>query len=139
MTIWLITIIHSTTDSKHKAFPKWMESSGFQLTTSSNEFNQVITVLLKTSMFLAGAIGCFLDNTVPGKKCNLLTNWYFTIYLHRFLKPSITHIFTLPGTDEERGIIKWNAQFKSKDSENEKSKDETDTYDIPLCMGLLRR
>ena len=68
MTIWLITIIHSTTDSKHKAFPKWMESSGFQLTTSSNEFNQVITVLLKTSMFLAGAIGCFLDNTVPGKK-----------------------------------------------------------------------
>ena len=50
-----------------QAFPKWMESSEFQVNTPSTEFNQVITVLLKTSMFLAGAIGCFLDNTIPGK------------------------------------------------------------------------
>ena len=57
----------------------------------------------------------------------------------RVLKFSFTHIFTPLGTDEERGIIKWNAQFKSKDSENQKPKDETDTYDLPLCMGLLRR
>ena len=57
----------------------------------------------------------------------------------RVLKLSITHIFTLPGTDEERGIIKWNAQFKSKDSENQIAKDENDTYDLPLCMGFLGR
>ena len=44
-----------------------MEDSKYQVNTGSNEFNQIITVLLKTSMFLAGAIGCFLDNTVPGK------------------------------------------------------------------------
>ena len=59
-----------------QAFPKWMESTGYQVNTSSNEFNQVITVLLKTSMFLAGAIGCFLDNTIPGK-INIITEFCF--------------------------------------------------------------
>ena len=55
-----------------QAFPKWMESSKYEVNTSSNEFNQVITVLLKTSMFLAGALGCFLDNTIPGKLSSLI-------------------------------------------------------------------
>ena len=28
---------------------------------------QIISVLLKTSMFVASFVGCLLDNTVPGK------------------------------------------------------------------------
>eukprot|EP00093_Oithona_nana_P004998 04998.XXX_115818_113896_1 [CDS] Oithona nana genome sequencing. len=67
-------------------------------------FAQVIKVLLETSMFVAGFLGFFLDNTIPG-------------------------------TPEERGLIKWNAQHEVKESFNETS----NCYDLPFGMNLLRK
>ena len=43
------------------------------------------------------------------------------------------------GTDEERGLIKWNDQFKSKNSENEDSDVTNDTYGMPFGMGIIKR
>lgn len=36
--------------------------------TGSEFLDQLITILLSTSMFVAGFIGFILDNTVPGNK-----------------------------------------------------------------------
>ena len=36
--------------------------------TPSEGFNKVMTVLLSTSQFIAGAIAIFLDNTIPGTR-----------------------------------------------------------------------
>ena len=36
--------------------------------TPSDGFNQVMTVLLSTSQFIAGAVAIFLDNTIPGTR-----------------------------------------------------------------------
>ena len=35
--------------------------------SGSVELDQVLTVLLTTSMFIGGFVGCLLDNIVPGK------------------------------------------------------------------------
>ena len=43
------------------------------------------------------------------------------------------------GTDEERGLIKWNDQFKSENSENEESDVTNDTYGMPFGMGMIKR
>jgi len=37
------------------------------INTGSDLANQLITVLLSTSMFLSGVLGFILDNTIPGK------------------------------------------------------------------------
>ena len=42
----------------------WSFSVGFP---GNKEFDQIATVLLSNPMFLAGSIGCFLDNLIPGK------------------------------------------------------------------------
>ncbi|BES87623.1 solute carrier family 23 [Nesidiocoris tenuis] len=44
----------------------------------------------------------------------------------------------IPGTDEERGIIKWKNQMELK-SEVVEGPYERSTYDFPIGMGLLRR
>lgn len=33
----------------------------------SDVFDEIIVVLLKTSMFVGGAVAFFFDNTIPGK------------------------------------------------------------------------
>ena len=43
------------------------------------------------------------------------------------------------GTDEERGILKWKAQFGSADSDEDKSKNRLSTYDFPFGMNMIRR
>uniref|UniRef100_A0A0K8S4G3 Solute carrier family 23 member 2 n=3 Tax=Lygus hesperus TaxID=30085 RepID=A0A0K8S4G3_LYGHE len=44
----------------------------------------------------------------------------------------------IPGTDEERGLIKWSKQMELK-SEASDGPYERSTYDFPVGMGLLRR
>ncbi|XP_071961147.1 solute carrier family 23 member 1-like isoform X2 [Antedon mediterranea] len=48
------------------AVPSWLESHPGAIDTGVLEIDQIITVLLKTSMFVGGFIGFLLDNTVPG-------------------------------------------------------------------------
>lgn len=38
------------------------------MNTPSDGFNKVMTVLLSTSQFIAGALAIFLDNTIPGTR-----------------------------------------------------------------------
>ena len=42
------------------------------LNTGSQAADQIITVLLSTSMFVAGVLGFVLDNTIPGLKMTLI-------------------------------------------------------------------
>ncbi|XP_071090074.1 solute carrier family 23 member 2-like isoform X3 [Haliotis cracherodii] len=46
--------------------PDWMATHSQSIDTGSADFDQVLTVLLSTPMFVAGFTGCFLDNLVPG-------------------------------------------------------------------------
>ncbi|XP_045619396.2 LOW QUALITY PROTEIN: solute carrier family 23 member 1 [Procambarus clarkii] len=50
------------------ALPMWMQKpeNAAIIQTSVPAVDQVVSVLLKTSMFVGGCLGFFLDNTVPG-------------------------------------------------------------------------
>ncbi|XP_046396215.1 solute carrier family 23 member 1 [Ischnura elegans] len=56
--------------------PQWMEAHPGVIKTGSEFLDQMFTVLLSTSMFVAGFIGFVLDNTVPGSAEERgLTKW----------------------------------------------------------------
>ena len=46
--------------------PSWIEENSEALKTGSEVVDQIIVVMLTTSMFIAGALGFILDNTIPG-------------------------------------------------------------------------
>ncbi|XP_066981292.1 solute carrier family 23 member 1-like isoform X1 [Macrobrachium rosenbergii] len=48
------------------AVPDWLEKNPDAIQTGSAIADQSLTVLLKTTMFVGGFLGCFLDNTIPG-------------------------------------------------------------------------
>ena len=39
--------------------------------TGVQELDQILTVLLRTSMFVGGTVGFILDNTIPGKSVTI--------------------------------------------------------------------
>ena len=85
--------------------PKWMEEQVNPIQTGSATVDNILTVILSSSMFLAMLLGFVLDNTIPG-------------------------------TDEERGLIKWQNQHKTDDLSNvEKLK----CYDLPFITPWLKR
>jgi len=89
--------------------PKWMEEQANMghnpIRTGEPTIDNILTVILSSSMFLAMLLGFVLDNTIPG-------------------------------TDEERGLIKWQNQHKTDDLSNaEKLK----CYDFPLITPWLKR
>ncbi|CAN7996418.1 unnamed protein product [Ixodes hexagonus] len=47
--------------------PDWIRQHPQAIATGSEDVDQVLRVLLSTSMFVGGFVGIFLDNTVPGK------------------------------------------------------------------------
>ena len=53
-----------------QVLPQWVkkqrEAAGELVLTSVAELDQIIIVLLETSMFVGGVLGFFLDNTIPG-------------------------------------------------------------------------
>ena len=46
--------------------PQWLEENGDAINTGSDVIDQIIKVMLTTSMFIAGLSGFILDNTIPG-------------------------------------------------------------------------
>ena len=48
-----------------------MTANPESIKTGNEVADQVITVLLSTSMFVAGMLGFVLDNTIPGNLCVL--------------------------------------------------------------------
>ncbi|XP_078424339.1 xan_ur_permease domain-containing protein isoform X2 [Cetorhinus maximus] len=60
--------------------PNWMKNHPHAIQTGVLPLDQVINVLLTTSMFVGGFCGFFLDNTIPGtEKERGLTTWKETI------------------------------------------------------------
>jgi nucleobase transporter 1/2 len=53
--------------SLNQVLPKWMEGHREFINTGSDVADQILFVLLSTSMFVAGIIGFVLDNTIPGE------------------------------------------------------------------------
>ena len=47
--------------------PKWVEAHPESINTGVQALDQIIVVLLSTSMFVGGFIGFVLDNTIPGE------------------------------------------------------------------------
>lgn len=92
------------------ALPKWMEKNPGVVQTGEPTVDQILTVLLQTSMFVGGFLGFVLDNTVPG-------------------------------TPEERGILKWNARIPSseKDDGCKSQNQKSDCYDLPIGMDSIRK
>ena len=89
--------------------PQWIKKNpGFQL-TGNEEFDQIVRVLLETSMFVGGFLGFFLDNTIPG-------------------------------TDEERGLLAWADQHNTTDQANSSSGGHhLATYNIPWITDKLSK
>lgn len=48
------------------SLPMWIQKNPGMINTGSSEFDQILTVLLGTNMFVGGILGLFLDNTLPG-------------------------------------------------------------------------
>ena len=53
---------------KIQALPQWMIANPETVETGNEVADEVITVLLSTSMFVGGTLGFLLDNTIPGKQ-----------------------------------------------------------------------
>jgi len=50
--------------------PQWMKANAGVIKTGSIELDQILTVLLQTSMLIGGLLAFFFDNTIPGKHCS---------------------------------------------------------------------
>ena len=48
------------------AVPEWMKANPGVIQTSVTGLDQIITVLLQTSMLVGGFLAFFFDNTIPG-------------------------------------------------------------------------
>ncbi|KAK4026412.1 hypothetical protein OUZ56_015410 [Daphnia magna] len=53
---------------------QWMKAHPGAIDSGSQIFDQIVTVLMSTSMFTAGVLGFFLDNTIPDEERGL-TKW----------------------------------------------------------------
>ena len=125
------------------------------INTGNEVADGVITVLLSTTILVGGVIGCFLDNTIPGKKILHSTifeleNKYFRkqifVFEINFLYFFITLYFKFffnTGTREERGLIAWGKEMELNFEVLENERTEADyipsTFDLPFGMKLLRR
>lgn len=89
------------------ALPKWLQTSPGAIQTGSVILDQLLSVLLQTSMFVGGFLGFLLDNTIPG-------------------------------TPEERGLLKWKAQMEVSSSDAPGGRAFT-CYDLPFGMDAVRR
>ncbi|XP_076352590.1 solute carrier family 23 member 1-like [Tachypleus tridentatus] len=90
--------------------PKWFSSHPGTIDVGNDVANQLITVLLNTSVFVGGLIAFVLDNSIPG-------------------------------TEEERGLIKWREQgLEQNRSEGDQlTWSSPSTYDLPFGMNLIKR
>ncbi|KAK3879526.1 hypothetical protein Pcinc_015910 [Petrolisthes cinctipes] len=92
------------------ALPRWMQrpENANVIATSLPVLDQVLSVLLRTSMFVGGFLGFVLDNTIPG-------------------------------TDEERGMVLWRQQLKVKPDEVQCDNKASFCYDLPVGMDTIMR
>ena len=82
-----------------------MEEQEDPINTGSDTIDNILRVILSSSMFLAMLLGFILDNTIPG-------------------------------TPEERGLIKWQNQHKTGHGDRS---GRIDVYDLPFITPWLQR
>ena len=82
-----------------------MEEQEDPISTGSDTLDNILRVILSSSMFLAMLLGFILDNTIPG-------------------------------TPEERGLIKWQNQHKTGDCARA---GRLGVYDLPFITPWLQR
>ena len=82
-----------------------MEEQEDPINTGSDTMDNILRVILSSSMFLAMLLGFILDNTIPG-------------------------------TAEERGLIKWQNQHETGDSGRA---GRLSVYDLPFITPWLQR
>ncbi|XP_071504484.1 solute carrier family 23 member 1-like [Diadema antillarum] len=101
------------------AGPTYINENRDSINTGSETFDQILVIILGTSMFLGGTVGCILDNTIPG-------------------------------SPEERGMIKFSKMQFQKDDEVDVESDLGESgddvtylvkkcYDFPFGMKAVRR
>jgi len=90
--------------------PKWMEEQSNlgnnPIRTGNDTIDNILTVILSSSMFLAMLLGFVLDNTIPG-------------------------------TDEERGLVKWQEMHIQADDLS--NVERLRCYDLPFITPFLKR
>ena len=106
--------------------PGWLAENPDAIQTGSLALDQLLQVLLGTSMVLAFLIGFFLDNTIPGSK--MVVRW--SLYPYSSSNPK--------GTPEERGLVVWESQLQSR-NDSPMPGDALKLYDLPVGMRFLRR
>ena len=110
--------------------PSWLVENPDAIQTGSLAVDQLLQVLLGTSMVLAFLIGFLLDNTIPGDDkiaCN-------------FRRRFSNSLKTFEGTPEERGLVLWESQLQANDDLSiPGNKHVLKLYDLPIGMSILRR
>ncbi|XP_062596493.1 solute carrier family 23 member 1-like isoform X2 [Saccostrea cucullata] len=86
--------------------PNYLNKRKGVINTGNAEADQVILVLLSTSMFVGGVVGFLLDNTVPGSR-------------------------------EERGMLKWKKQVSSDSADDKRRR--LRVYELPYVTDFLYR
>ena len=95
-----------TKDERHKiVILNRMEEQEDPIRTGSDTMDNILRVILSSSMFLAMLLGFILDNTIPG-------------------------------TPEERGLIKWQNQHETGDCGGA---GRLSVYDLPFITPWLQR
>ncbi|XP_022788733.1 solute carrier family 23 member 1-like [Stylophora pistillata] len=87
------------------ALPLYLQNHPNAIQTGAPEFDQIITVLLKTGMAVGGIVAIILDNTIPG-------------------------------TDEERGLLAWRKSASHDNGEKCRTA-SIKVYNLPFGLNRL--
>nr|XP_002124192.1 solute carrier family 23 member 1 [Ciona intestinalis] len=89
--------------------PEWMKANQGVIQTGVMEIDQILSVLLETSMLVGGILALVFDNTIPG-------------------------------TESERGIVKWRNAKNGNEVLDEKTllQQEADCYKLPFPTNCCR-
>ncbi|XP_042212529.1 solute carrier family 23 member 1-like isoform X2 [Homarus americanus] len=92
------------------AIPKWLVMNPDVIQTGEHTVDQILTVLLQTSVLVGGLLGFILDTTIPG-------------------------------TPEERGLLKWNAHLQNPENEEEAKvqSQQLNCYNLPFGMDAIKK
>lgn len=100
------------------AIPGYIKENPDSINTGNDTFDQVVVVLLETSMFVGGVVGFFLDNTVPGSREERgLTKW--------------RDMYGMTDDDEEDGDF--------VDASEEVTELTLKCYEMPFGMSYIRK
>ncbi|XP_041367280.1 solute carrier family 23 member 1-like [Gigantopelta aegis] len=91
------------------SLPKWMQNNKQVIKTGNASFDQIVEVLLSTSMFVGGFLGFLLDNTLPGTAAERgIQKWRErSTHPDDYSSASDMHIYDLPLVQKYLDQCKW--------------------------------